>query len=36
VISVERFGFSAPGDIGMKVLGMTKDNLVQHAKDYIK
>ena len=36
VISVERFGFSAPGDIVMKELGMTKDNLVQHAKEYMK
>ena len=36
VISVERFGFSAPGDIVMKELGMTKDNLLQHAKEYMK
>ena len=35
VISVERFGFSAPGDIVMKELGMTKDNLVKEAKSYM-
>jgi transketolase len=36
VISVERFGFSAPGDIVMRELGMTSENLVKHAKEYMK
>jgi len=35
VISVERFGFSAPGNIVMKELGMTADNLVKEAKAYM-
>ena len=35
VVSVERFGFSAPGDIVMKELGMTADNLVKEAKAYM-
>jgi transketolase len=32
VVSVERYGMSAPGNIVMKELGMTKDNLVKVAK----
>merc|ERR1719183_406078 len=35
VISVERFGFSAPGNIVMQELGMTADNLVKEAKAYM-
>ena len=35
VIGVDRFGFSAPGDIVMKELGMTKENLVSVAKAYL-
>jgi len=35
VVSVERFGFSAPGNIVMKELGMTADNLVKVAKEYL-
>jgi transketolase len=27
VVGVDRFGFSAPGDITMKELGMTPENL---------
>ena len=36
LISVERFGFSAPGDIVMKELDMTSEDLVKHAKEYMK
>jgi len=36
VIGVDRFGFSAPGDIVMKELGMTKENLVKVASEYLK
>jgi len=32
VIGVDRFGFSAPGDIVFKELGFTKDNLVSVAQ----
>jgi len=32
VVSVERFGFSAPGDIVFKELGITTDNLLKTAK----
>lgn len=35
VVSVDRFGFSAPGDIVMKELGMTADNLEKVARDYM-
>jgi transketolase len=35
VISVERFGFSAPGDIVMKELGMTADNCIKVAKSMV-
>jgi transketolase len=35
VVSVERFGFSAPGDIVMKELGMTADNLIAECKAYM-
>jgi len=35
VISVERFGFSAPGNIVMKELGMTADNLIKECKAYM-
>ena len=35
VISVERFGISAPGNIVMKELGMTADNLVKECKAYM-
>jgi len=35
VVSVERFGFSAPGNIVMKELGMTAENLVKEAKAYL-
>jgi transketolase len=35
VVSVERFGFSAPGDIVMKELGMTADNLIKECKAYM-
>jgi len=35
VISVERFGISAPGNIVMKELGMTADNLVNECKAYM-
>ena len=34
VVSVERFGFSAPGNIVMKELGMTADNLVKECEGY--
>ena len=34
VVSVERFGFSAPGDIVMKELGMSAENLVAQCKGY--
>ncbi len=34
VVGVDRFGFSAPGDIVMKELGMTSDNLIKVAKGY--
>ena len=33
--AAERFGFSAPGNIVMKELGMTADNLVKEAKAYM-
>lgn len=36
VVGVDRFGFSAPGDIVMRELGMTADNLTKVAKDYLK
>jgi transketolase len=32
VIGVDRFGFSAPGEICMSELGMTAENVVAHAK----
>merc|ERR1711924_287223 len=32
VIGVDRYGFSAPGDITMKVLGMTGENVLKEAK----
>ena len=32
---VERFGFSAPGNIVMEELGMTAANLVKEAKSYM-
>merc|ERR1719199_143034 len=35
VVSVERFGFSAPGDIVMKELGMTAENLVAQCEAYM-
>ncbi|EKX49564.1 hypothetical protein GUITHDRAFT_67657 [Guillardia theta CCMP2712] len=35
VVSVERFGFSAPGDIVMKELGMTAENLIKECKAYM-
>jgi transketolase len=35
VIGVDRFGFSAPGDIVMKELGMTKENVLSVAKAYM-
>jgi len=35
VVSVERFGFSAPGNIVMKELGMTADNLVKECKAFM-
>ena len=35
VVSVERFGFSAPGDIVMSELGMTAENLVKECKAYM-
>jgi transketolase len=35
VISVERFGFSAPGDIVMKELGMTAENCLDVAKKMV-
>lgn len=34
VVGVDRFGFSAPGDIVMKELGMTAENLASVAKAY--
>ena len=35
VLSVERFGMSAPGDIVFKELGMTADNLIKECKAYM-
>ena len=35
VVSVERFGFSAPGDIVFRELGMTVDKVVEAAKSII-
>merc|ERR1712146_96494 len=35
VIGVDRFGFSAPGDIVMKELGMTGENVLAEAKAYM-
>jgi len=35
VIGVDRYGFSAPGDITMKVLGMTGENVLKEAKAYM-
>jgi len=35
VVSVERFGMSAPGDIVFKELGMTADNLIKECKAYM-
>mmetsp|Transcript_21056 Transcript_21056/g.66182 ORF Transcript_21056/g.66182 Transcript_21056/m.66182 type:complete len:710 (-) Transcript_21056:2930-5059(-) len=35
VVGVDRFGFSAPGDIVMSELGMTADNLVDKVKAYM-
>ncbi len=35
VLSVERFGMSAPGNIVFKELGMTADHLVKACKDYM-
>mmetsp|Transcript_18979 Transcript_18979/g.58493 ORF Transcript_18979/g.58493 Transcript_18979/m.58493 type:complete len:716 (-) Transcript_18979:541-2688(-) len=35
VVGVDRFGFSAPGDIVMSELGMTADNLVEKVKAYL-
>jgi len=35
VVSVERFGFSAPGDIVFKELGMTADNVVKAVKSIL-
>jgi transketolase len=35
VIGVVRYGFSAPGDITMKVLGMTGENVLKEAKAYM-
>ena len=35
VVSVERFGFSAPGDTVMEELGMTADNLIKECKAYM-
>eukprot|EP00960_Hanusia_phi_P051097 760593-Hanusia_phi.AAC.11 len=35
VVSVERFGFSAPGDIVMSELGMTAENLLKECKAYM-
>jgi transketolase len=32
VVGVDRFGFSAPGDIVMAELGMTAENLVEEIK----
>lgn len=34
VVGVDRFGFSAPGDIVMEELGMTAKNLVAKCKEY--
>ena len=36
VVGVDRFGFSAPGDIVMTELGMTAENLIAKAKEYLK
>uniref|UniRef100_A0A0G4GMM2 transketolase n=1 Tax=Chromera velia CCMP2878 TaxID=1169474 RepID=A0A0G4GMM2_9ALVE len=36
VVGVDRFGFSAPGDIVMKELGMTADNLVEKIQAHSK
>ena len=35
ILSVERFGMSAPGDIVFKELGMTADHLIKACKDYM-
>ena len=35
VIGVDRFGFSAPGDIVMAELGMTADNCAKEVKAYM-
>lgn len=35
VVGVDRFGFSAPGDLVMKELGMTADNLIDKVKTYL-
>lgn len=35
VVGVDRFGFSAPGDIVMSELGMTADNLIKECKAYM-
>jgi len=34
-IGVDRYGFSAPGDITMKVFGMTAENLVEKVQAYM-